>query len=194
MLKGNLATRPFYNERLVMLLVGLVGVIGLALAAYNVTRIVDLSGQRSALRARISHDNSEAARIDAETQAIQKSINIEQLNGLAASTGEANSLIDQRTFSWTAFFTIISKTLPIDARLIAVAPKQDNGNLTVQMQVVARSMDDLATLVKALTETGTFYDVLPMQTQSNDDGTITATVSAGYLPPKPAGAAKGGRP
>ena len=130
MLKGNLATRPFYNERLVTLFVALVGVVGLALAAYNVTRIVDLSGQRSALRSRIAHDNSEAARIDAETQAIQKSINIEQLNGLAASTGEANALIDQRTFSWTAFFTIISKTLPLDARLIAVAPKQDSGNLS----------------------------------------------------------------
>ena len=109
---------------------------------------------------------------------IQKSINVEQLNGLAASTGEANTLIDQRTFSWTAFFTIISKTLPLDARLIAVAPKLDKGNVTVQMQVVSRSMDDLSTLVKALTETGTFYDVLPMQTSTNDDNTITATITS----------------
>lgn len=195
MLKGNLATRPFYNERLVTLVIALVGVIGLALAAYNVTRIVDLSGQRSALRSRIAHDTGDAARIDAETQSIQKSINVDQLNGLAASTTEANDLIDQRTFSWTAFFTIVSKTLPLDARLVSVAPKLDKGNLTVQMSVVARTDADLATLVKAITDTGAFYDVLPLSTNTNEDGTITAIVSAGYLPPKPTGgAAKGERP
>jgi hypothetical protein len=197
MLRGNLATRPFYNERLVTLLIALVGVIGLALAAYNVTRIAGLSSQRSALRGRIVHDTGEAARIDTETQALQKSINIDQLNGLASSTGEANGLIDQRTFSWTAFFTVISKTLPLDARLISVAPKLDKDNVSVQLQVVARTMDDLSTLVKALTETGAFYDVLPTATSANPDNTITATISAGYLAPKTtpaAGGSKGKRP
>lgn len=183
MLKGNLASRPFYNERLVTLAIVLVGVVALALAAYNASQLVSLSAERNTLRAEISSEQSEATRIADEAAALQRSVDAGTLRQLAGATREANALIDERTFSWTAFFSLIERTLPVDARLVAVSPKVDKGVFKVTMIVVARHRDDLAAFISALEATGHFYDVLPQTQQHNDDGTDTASIEAAYLSP-----------
>ena len=43
MLRTNLATRPFYNERLAHIVLGVGFALVVALTAYNVTRIIGLS-------------------------------------------------------------------------------------------------------------------------------------------------------
>jgi len=112
MLRGNLSTRPFYNERLVSLVLGLIAVVALALAAFNLTQILSLSSERSTLRSQIDADTAEAARIRADATAVQQTIDRPTLSALLVSTREANRLIDQRAFSWTLFFHYIQKTLP----------------------------------------------------------------------------------
>lgn len=183
MLKGNLSSRPFYNERLVTLAIGVVALAALALAAFNVSQIVALSKRRSELTSRIARDAAETRRIQDETTALQHTVDIGTLRGLAGSTSEANALIDQRAFSWTVFFGLIEKKLPFDARLVAVSPKVDKGVFTVTMIVVAKTPADVAAFDDALQSDGTFYDVLPSAFQQNEDGTLTATVVSLYNPP-----------
>jgi hypothetical protein len=182
-LRGNLSTRPFYNERLVSLSLGLVAVVVLALTAFNVSQLVSLSGERSDLRARIARDDSEATRVNAEAAALQRTVSGGTLRILSGSTREANALIDERTFSWTGFFGLIEKTLPVDVRLVAVTPHADKGELRIEMLVVSRGRGDLDTFIDALLETGAFYDVIPKSEQINDDGTRGVALEAGYLPP-----------
>jgi Skp family chaperone for outer membrane proteins len=188
MLRGNLSTRPFYNERIVTLVIGIVGLAALALAAFNVSQVVALSHRRSELSSKVSRDVDETRKIQKETEALRRTADPITLKNLAASTREANTLIDQRTFSWTVFFGLIEKKLPLDARLVAVAPKIDKGSTTVTMLVVAKSQTDIAALDDALQSDGTFYDVTPGSLQQNDDGTLNATIFATYNPP--AGAPK----
>jgi hypothetical protein len=183
MLRGNLSSRPFYNERLVTLAIGVVALAALALAAFNVSQIVALSKRRSELTSRIARDAAETRRIQDETTALQHTVDIGTLRGLAGSTSEANALIDQRAFSWTVFFGLIEKKLPFDARLVAVSPKVDKGVFTVTMIVVAKTPADVAAFDDALQSDGTFYDVLPSAFQQNEDGTLTATVVSLYNPP-----------
>jgi hypothetical protein len=182
MLKSNLSTRPFYNDRLVSLaiLAGLVA--GLALTAFNVTQIRSLTEERSVYTQQIDRDRAEAARIRTAADAVQGSVDQQQLRMLAGSTREANGLIDQRTFSWTGFFETVEQTLPLDARLIAVAPRVERGNILIAVVVVAKSVGDLQAFTEALQNTGEFYDVLVAADQLNDDGTHTATIQTGYLP------------
>ena len=63
MLRGNLATRPFYNERIVALLLGLLAVAAVALTVTNGTRLMQLSSRRSELRAQATADADAAARL-----------------------------------------------------------------------------------------------------------------------------------
>jgi len=83
MVRINLSTRPFYNERLVTALIAVVGVVALGVAAFSVQQIVSLSSKRTTLRAQIAQGEAAANRDNIETAAIQKSINARALKGLA---------------------------------------------------------------------------------------------------------------
>jgi len=111
---------------------------------------------------------------------------------LAGSTQEANSLIDSRTFSWTEFFGYIEKTMPMNLRLIAVAPRIEKGEIKVTMSIEAKKLDDINTFVDALQQTGAFYDVYPKVSEGNDDGSFRSDVMSFYLPPK--GSSAPGKP
>jgi Tfp pilus assembly protein PilN len=197
MLKGNLSTRPFYNERLVNVLIGAIALVVLLLTAFNASQIVELTGRRRAAAERIDSSRVEVARIAAETAALQRGGQPATLRDLAAATREANRLIEERTFSWSALFALLEKTMPMDVRLVSVTPDVNQQTLDVSLRVVARQLDDVDTFMDALQGTGAFYDVAPMEQQLLDNGTFAALIRASYLTPgsEAASAVKtGGRP
>jgi hypothetical protein len=183
MLRGNLATRPFFNERVAAGLVGLIATAAVALTAFNVSQLVALSRERSSISARVASERAQAARIRADTAKARQTVDGTALGQLAGSAREANELIDRRTFSWTALFSVIEDTLPYDVRLTAVTPRVDRGILKVSMTVVARRLSDVADFVDALRDTGSFYDTAPIDQRALDDGTFLATVDTAYLAP-----------
>jgi hypothetical protein len=182
MLKGNLSTRPFYNERLVSLVLALIAVAGLGLAAYNATELRALSARRGELKAASDAATSEATAFNERADAVRTSLNASRLSALTVSTHEANQLIDQRTFSWTAFFDYVEKTIPMDAYLVDVAPRLEKGTFLVRMTIVSKSLDQIEAFGDALEKTGAFYDVLPTTWRPNDDGTLTSVMETAYLP------------
>jgi hypothetical protein len=200
MLKGNLSSRPFYNDRLVSIALVAVALLTLALTVFNASKILSLSRQRNALKSRIARDAGEAQRIERGAVALQRSVDRQTLSGLAYSTEEANELIDERAFSWTGFFSYIEKTMPNDLRLVGVAPRIEKGNIRVTMTVVGKRPDDVEAFADALQGTGAFYDVIPKTVERNeDDNTYRADIVSFYLPsgspPKavPAKSTAGGR-
>jgi len=180
-LRANLSTRPFYNERLVSLTILLVAVVALALTAYNGTRLVALSKQRSELKSAIDQNESQSARIRDEAARLQKSIDRSTLNVVAASTREANQIIDARTFSWTGLFGHLEKTLPYDVKLVSVNPSVEKGTLKVVLLVIAKQLDDVATFIEALNGTNAFLDAVPAATDLNEDLTYVARIEATYF-------------
>jgi hypothetical protein len=186
MLRGNLATRPFYNERLVLLALALVALVALGVSVFNAREIVGLSHDRAALQAKIDANVRQTQQLRRDAVGLQRTVDRKHLELLFDETHEANALIDQRTFSWTSLLSLIERTLPIDVRLVAVAPKIDKDDTLITMIVVSRRPEALADFVAALEGaggSGTFYDVLKHADQRNDDGTYNATIEAFYLPP-----------
>jgi hypothetical protein len=182
MLKGNLSTRPFYNERLVTIALAVAAVLAVLLVGYDAMRIVDLNARRVAARARIDADQREAARIRGQVQSLQQAVDRPTLTRLAAFTREANDIIDQRTFSWTSLFEHLEKTLPPDVRLVSITPRVDKGVTIVSMAIVLRDLDDVDIFISHLTDTGAFRDVSPIEQQGLDDGTYSARIDAVYQP------------
>jgi hypothetical protein len=186
-LRSNLSTRPFYNERLASLVILLAVLVAVALTAFNVTKIIALTGQRSVYASEIERDQNEAARIRSAATALQKSIDQQQMKTLVVQTREANGLIDARTFSWTSFFEQVEKTLPLDARIIGVTPRVEKQQIIIAIAVVSKRLEDLQAFTEALQATGVFYDIGVASQQLNEDGTFAARVEGGYLPARPAG-------
>ena len=199
MLRGNLSTRPFYNQRLVTLGLALAAVVAIALTAFNVSQFTSLTRERSELERKIEQSRSEAAIVRGGTKAVYSQLDRAALKALAGSAEEGNRLIESRVFSWTTFLSSIESQIPINVHLVAIAPRAERGVFRVELNVIAKSLDDLQHFIDALAATGTFYDVFTTASKLNDDGTIGATVATGYrvmtstaLPEN--GATKRGRP
>jgi hypothetical protein len=185
-LRTNLSTRPFYNERAVHLLLVLAAVIVALLTAFNAIRILSLSRQNTELSSLIDRDHHEAERLTGEAQRIRAGINPNELEATAQSAELANSLIDQRTFSWTEFFNHIEATLPANVMLSSVRPNFRDNRITIGMTVLGRRTEDIDEFIEKLEATGAFGDVVPAQQETDDEGLhrlMLETVYTGGTPP-----------
>lgn len=192
MLRTNLSTRPFYNERAVHVAVALAALLVLAITVLNGVRIVSLSRHSTELASRTGREQAEAVRLTQEAAAIRKTINREELGVVVASAREANALIDQRTFSWTAFFNHIEGTLPPDVMLTSVRPSFEKGETHVAIAVLARRAEDVDELMEKLEATGAFDQVIPAAQDKTDTGLYRVLIESVYASaaedvPEPAG-------
>ena len=186
MLRGNLATRPFYNQRLVTLVLLLVAVAVAALTMFNVREFRALSAKRTDLNARITKDRTEADRIAADTARLRQTVDLAALRRLSADTAEANTLIDERTFSWTSFFTVVQDAMPYDVRLQTVTPRIEKGRILIRLVAFAKSEGELFEFIRRLQATKRFRDGYVSDSQLQDDGTTwVATLQGQYLPVEP---------
>jgi len=184
MLRTNLSTRPFYNVRVVRMALGAAGVILLGAALFNGARLVGLGTSEQSLGARAAEAENEAARLRIEAQRMLAQINTQELEVVASAAREANAIIDQRAFSWTALFERFEATLPADVRITAVQPRLERtGSYVVAIGVQARRAEDLDIFVEALEASAGFHDALAIETQTDSEGLIEAIVEGVYAPP-----------
>ena len=183
MLRTNLATRPFYNERLAAILGGALTVAVALLTLLNVVALLSLSGRTADLRRETAENEARAADLRRQAQQARVSVDPERLSAVAAAAHEANVLIDGRTFSWTELFNRFESTLPPGVRIAGVQPRRDNaGGFVVTVDVVAREVDQVDAFMDALEQRGGFHDVLARREQIDEEGLIETTLSGTYVP------------
>jgi Tfp pilus assembly protein PilN len=180
MLRTNLSTRPFYNERAVHVLLAAAAVVVLALTAYNVVRIVQLSRANTELASRVNREHQEANELTQQAAAIRRTINNEELAAIVQAAGEANALIDQRTFSWTEFFNHIEATIPPEVMLTSVKPTVREGTTQVGMAMLGRRAEDIDEFIEKLEATGGFTDCLIARQDRTQAGLYQVGVDCTY--------------
>jgi len=185
MLRTNLSTRPFYNERAVHVALGLVALAVLALTIVNLVEVVRLSRQNTALSARMRDDRSAAVELGRKARETRQGIDQDELKVVAAAAREANALIDGRTFSWTALFNQLESTLPPEVMLASIRPSIGETGTKITMIVRGRRTADIDEFMEKLEATGAFENVLPHQQDLSDDGLTQATIEALYVPEAP---------
>jgi hypothetical protein len=77
MLRANLSTRPFYNDRLVRLVLALASAAALALTTFNIGEVVRLRSRDAEVRQQTEAAEREADRLQAEARRIRQTINRE---------------------------------------------------------------------------------------------------------------------
>jgi hypothetical protein len=194
MLRANLSTRPFYNERAVHAALALCGVLVVALTAYNASRAVSLSRRHTELNARAQAAETRTGELRAAAAGIRQGLNPKELETAAAAAREVNALIDRRLFSWTDLFNQFELTLPADVRITSVRPTiERDRRVTVALGVVGRRVEDIDEFMRNLEATGAFADVLTRDENATEEGTLLALVQGQYLPGGAAKRAEGGR-
>lgn len=186
MLRTNLSTRPFYNQRAVRVALGAFGALAIGLTLFNVYEILRLQGESRNARQSIAQNEAQARDIRQKAQVIRRSIDKEKLAEVQAAAHEANTLIDRRTFSWTELLNHFQATLPESVRIGGVTPQQDDaGRRLVQITAFSKRVEDVEAFMDALEKTGAFSGVLPRAEQNDEDGTIRSELQAYYTPVAP---------
>jgi Tfp pilus assembly protein PilN len=198
-IRTNLSTRPFYDERTVHLWLIAIALAVLAATAFNVSRVIRYSRSDTQLATQASQDEAHAADLRKEATRLRATVDPKQVDYASEEARQANELIDRRTFSWTDLFNRFEATLPDDVRIAAVKPKIDKDRgFVVVVNVIAKSVDDVNTFMENLEKAGVFTGLLAREDRVNEQGFIESTIETGYTPgggpraTKPA--ARGGAP
>jgi hypothetical protein len=183
MLRTNLSTRPFYNERGVRAALGAVALLALALTLFNVFQVLSLQGQSRDSRDTIAQNEAQARDLREKAQVVRRAIDRTQLDAVQDAAREANALIDRRTFSWTELLNQFQLTLPPDVRIAGVNPQTDTeGRRLVQISVFSRRVEDVEAFMDALEKTGAFSGVMSRSDQPEESGTLRSELQGFYLP------------
>jgi Tfp pilus assembly protein PilN len=179
-LRTNLSTRPFYNDRAIHFGVGVAAVLIAALTIWNVSSVVSLSKQNTEFSTRVNRDRAEAEQLTRMAAEIRGRMKKEELQLVVDEARQANELIDQRTFSWTAFFNHLEATMPPDVMLTSVRPKVEKGITSITMSVLGRSAEDVDEFIEKLEATGAFENVVPVQQDRTEEGLRRVSIEAIY--------------
>jgi hypothetical protein len=192
MLRTDLSTRPFYNERAVLAGIGVLAFLTAALAAFNIAQILSLTSRNSEFVQRAEASEAKAAEYRDQARKTEQALDREDLAAVQAASREANQLIDRRAFSWTLLFNQFEETLPPDVRILAVTPQVDrDGRMLVAVTVIARRDEDLDAFIDRLRSTGAFSKTIARQDETLEDGTTRAVLQGYYsavVPPAKAAA------
>ena len=109
MLRHNLATRPFYNTRLVNALILALAVVLALVTLFNVVQFTGLRASQATVGAKAALAEQEAARLRSEAARVRGQIDSRDLLTVSTAAKEANGLIDRRAFSWTELFSHIEQ-------------------------------------------------------------------------------------
>ncbi len=181
MLRTNLSTRPFYNERAVRAVIGVLVLLTAALTAFNAAELLTLNSRNSEFVGRAEASEAKAAELREQARQTQQSLNRAEVEAVQAAAREANMLIERRAFSWTDLFNRFEETLPPDVRIVAVTPQMDNhGRMLVAVTIISRKAGDFETFIDRLQATGAFAAVLERQGETLEDGTLRSVLQGYY--------------
>jgi Tfp pilus assembly protein PilN len=182
-IRTNLATRPFYNERAVYLALLLVAVIAVAATIFNVTQVVQLSQRDTRLATQASRDESSADDLRQRATKLRATVDPRVLETASVDAKQANELIDRRTFSWIDLVNRLEMTLPDDVRINAIRPRLDPKRGTVlSLVITARSVDDVNMFIANLDASGAFSELEKKEERVDEQNQLLAALESVYTP------------
>ncbi len=167
----NFAEAPFRNERLPWFVYGIAVT---ALIAITVIHAVTLT--RYFMREQEELD-VKVASLETELNGMTDDVNQTQ-GELSAQTDQARNekilflaaLYRRRSFSWTGFFNELESLTPAPVRITSIAPggvspiDDDIGDeLEIQIQIVARTLEDVLEMMSRLEANHLYASVLPLR-------------------------------
>ena len=183
MLRTNLSTRPFYNERGIHGVLAVTAFIVVLLTIFNLTQIVLLTRRQSALGSQATASETRAAQLRAHAAQTRQAVNTKQLDSISDAAREANAIIGQRLFSWTDLLGRLEKTLPDNVRITSLRPRvARDGAITVRMTVAAQTVNDIEQFMANFEATSAFSEVYALDDEPADGGGVRASLEGKYAP------------
>ncbi len=181
MIRTNLSTRPFYNERAVNVWLAAIAIVAALATAFNINRVLHYAHSDTQLAIDAARDEARAREQRNAAVRLRASVDPKQLDRISDEARRANDLIDARTFSWTELFNRFETTLPDQVRIVSVRPRLDRRRGTIlAIAVVARDVKDVNEFIENMEATGAFTNALTTEDHYTDEGEYQAQIEAAY--------------
>jgi hypothetical protein len=182
-IRGNLATRPFYNERIVRGALVALALLGIGATLFNIARVVQLSRRDTQLLARAASDEARAADLVRQAARLRATVDPRVLEAASVDALQANELIDRRTFSWTDLLNQFEATQPDDVRIATMRPKLDmKRGIVVTVIVFGKTVDDINVFIDRLEATKSFSQLQKLDERLDEQNQLQATIEGVYRP------------
>jgi Tfp pilus assembly protein PilN len=167
----NLATQPFprYRTANLMLFVVLVASLGTGAWLFNDYRtnppdVSTLQVEEGGVRQEWDDLGRQIAEIEGRLQQPEASALLSELNFLS-------QVMARKEFSWTRVLGEIEGIIPRDTMLVGLVPEiSEDGQIFLQLEVLGRTVDDIAQFITNLEGTASFRDVKVASDELVDGG------------------------
>jgi hypothetical protein len=196
----NLARRPFANGRPVVRVSVLLGLLGMMLLFSNVAGYWRYLAESEAKRAERDALSAQREQVERRIGDLARQLQSFDLDRQNQQVLFLNQRIAERTFSWSTLLDRLSRELPSDVRLIALAPtstaarsrnlaatsstkKPSIGErIPLVIEGQAKSVQAMLQFVDRLFARAEFVDPNPQSQQEDEKGLIKFKLSVDYLP------------
>ena len=184
----NYAKRPFRDDRPAYVVAAFLALIGAVLLTINLRMAADYRRQVADTRHEIARLEAREQRAEEKAQTARTALGSYRLSALAEESRGLAKIAAERKFSWTSLLTRLERTLPSDVGLMHLQPQFDqDGQTTLEMQLVARSREAIVRTIEALSKNDAFGHVmLRTEAQPDERGAepIQFQLGCAYAPPE----------
>jgi len=183
----NFARAPFVNERLPRTVLAFAGAaVAAATVFHGVLLTRYLLREQESLDIRVSELRQELSEANSRMSQAQSSLARNRTELGSVQTQFLTTLFRRKSFSWTGLFNELEEITPPSVRITSISPAEEEGEITVTMTVVGRTLQDVLEMVRALESSSFFATIFPLDEANLEDEErgetgIAATLRLDYV-------------
>lgn len=152
----NLATTPLENNRQFVLSAALIGLLGLGLLGWLGRETYRGWRESRELRAERADLEAKLNALQQQRRELEQFFKRPDTRRITEKAAYLNSLIEQRSFSWTQLFMDLERLLPAGVRVVSIAPQLAEGHVEVRLVIGATSDEAKLKFLQTLDQSGEF--------------------------------------
>jgi hypothetical protein len=180
----NFARRPFYDDRPIWAIAGILAIAGVALLAANVRQVADYRRGVADVQASIDALQARQHKAEARSQAAKSALSSYRVSAMADESKNLARIVAERRFSWTTLLSRLEKTLPPLVGVTHLQPRFDKeGEVWLDMQLVSKGPEAVVPTIAALSKDPAFANVELKNETTGEPGSpdpFSFTVSSKY--------------
>jgi len=181
----NLSTRPFPAYRVINLGLLLLFFIVAGISVWQVTSFQDYSNKVMGIRKQDQTLRVEKANMETQLGELGTRLDRPATTAKLAEIDFLNNLIVRKHFSWTEVFANLENVIPDNVHLTSVAPEIKKDKVTLQLDIVCRSISDESEFIRRLQASPVFQDVNVAREEQKGPGPggeLDVKLSVSYFP------------
>ena len=147
----NFSRAPFVNERLPRTVFALaLTAVAAATVLHGVLLTRYLMREQESLDVRVDELRQELSETNTRMSQAESSLARNRTELGSVQTQFLTTLFRRKSFSWTGLFNELEEISPPSVRITSIAPTEKEGEISVTMTVVGRTLQDVLEMVRAL--------------------------------------------